>query len=244
MKQIVERKNTEDRECLKEEMVSSSKQVVLSSTILLIIGIVCILAVEIEAGVRKYQTKNSSHQSSVATQSRLVLTPIAASSEQRQKPLTANTTKTQQLNKSESYAKYRKNFVKLVENFLLKHIEKALKKKASLMGENDSSSSSSEDDDDVANIDSDYYSSMISEEVGPTWSRLMPKCNQTVNVNCKNSHNEKMAEWDQNISKLSSRFRKRINYGKKNKSSDEEDDDLKSIFRKNLLLSYRTNSNS
>lgn len=209
-------------------MVSSSKQVVLSSTILLIIGIVCILAVEIEAGIRKYQTKNSSYQlpGSVQTQSRLVLTPVASSLE-KQKPLVANTTKIQ-VNKSESYAKYRKNFVKLVENFLLKHIEKALKKKASLVGENESTSS--ENDDDVDNnIDSDYYSSMISEEVGPTWSRLMPKCNQTVNVNCKNSHNEKMAEWDQNISKLSSRFRKRINHGRKNKSSEEVADDLTSI---------------
>lgn len=209
-----------------------------------------------EAGIRKYQTKNNSYMPSQQPSRLLILTPVVSSlnsssslsPSSSSSPLSArpaNRTFEQINNRSsDSFMRYRKNFVKLVENFLLKHIEKALKKKAKQSEEEiyDSSPLNSIEKDGIGNynddaeIDSDYYSAIIQDEVGPTWSRIMFKCNQTNGSGgsgCKNNNSGGSAI-NENLAKLSSRFRNRFNHSAKKKnlstttSSEEWNEDITS----------------
>lgn len=218
-----------------------------------------------EAGIRKYQTKNNSYMSSKQQSRLLILTPVVSSLNSSSsltpssslslsaRPAVNRTFEQINNRSSESFIRYRKNFVKLVENFLLKHIEKALKKKAKQSEEEiyDSSQLNSIEKDGIGNynddaeIDSDYYSAIIQDEVGPTWSRIMFKCNQTNGSGGSgcNNNNSGGSAINENLAKLSNRFRNRLNNSAKKKnsstttSSEEWNEDITSkiFILKNLL---------
>ena len=185
-----------------------------TTTWILVITIVVasILLVGVEAGVRKFKnntnstlneskrshTLTSRKQHSALNNNQSSSTPFALKSE-----------------------KYRKNFVKLVENFLLKHIEKALKKKANSEQTTTTTNDSSDKDEDL------LFADYADEDL----FRIMSRCNQT---SCKhlngNSTSGKIAELSWNLAKISNRFKKRLNQAKKANRTQELLDDTKGYF--------------
>lgn len=205
-------------------MVSTSRHgiSVASATVQFVLVFMCIMLIgKTEAGIRKYNTKSSKYTVSTTSTSsfgsRLVLAPVVSNHRK--------SSTNQSMNSSSAYVKYRKNFVKLVENFLLKHIEKALKKKVNVNEPTGAAEAAAVLNGEDGDFGTEYYSAMANDELG-TASRLVPKCNQT--ANCKTD------DFNLNISKISSRFRKRLNQAKKNKSFADLFDDSKSPFHFNL----------